>query len=124
MKSVTVLAMQNTMAATVTSPMDVFYQAGVMWNFFYGKAVTPYFDVRMVTSTHNLFCLLFTFSSFYSNATRNCFFLRDYCPGTRSRYLFAASPPLWKMGMIRLRDVLFYHPKVTQELLLLDQKSQ
>jgi transcriptional regulator GlxA family with amidase domain len=58
MKSVTVLAMQNTMAATVTSPMDVFYQAGVMWNFFNGKAVTPYFDVGMVTSTGKPFrCL-------------------------------------------------------------------
>lgn len=58
MKSVTVLAMQNTMAATVTSPMDVFYQAGVMWNFFYGKAVTPYFDVRLVTSNGKPFrCL-------------------------------------------------------------------
>ena len=58
MKSVTMLAMQNTMAATVTSPMDVFYQAGVMWNFFNGKAVTPYFDVGMVTSTGKPFkCL-------------------------------------------------------------------
>lgn len=58
MKSVTVLAMQNTMAATVTSPMDVFYQAGVMWNFFNGQAVTPYFDVKMVTTTGKPFrCL-------------------------------------------------------------------
>ena len=50
MKSVTILAMLNTMAATVTGPMDVFYQAGVMWNFFNEKAATPYFDVRLVTS--------------------------------------------------------------------------
>ncbi len=58
MKSVTVLAMLNTMAATVTSPMDVFYQAGVMWNFFNGKAASPYFDVRLVTSTGKPFrCL-------------------------------------------------------------------
>lgn len=58
MQSVTVLAMQNTMAATVTSPMDVFYQAGVMWNFFNGKAVSPYFDVRLVTSNGKPFrCL-------------------------------------------------------------------
>ena len=58
MKSVTVLAMLNTMSATVTSPMDVFYQAGVMWNVFNGKAVTPYFDVRLVTSTGKPFrCL-------------------------------------------------------------------
>jgi transcriptional regulator GlxA family with amidase domain len=58
MKSVTILAMQNTMAATVTSPMDVFYQAGVMWNFFNGQAVTPYFDVKMVTTAGKPFkCL-------------------------------------------------------------------
>jgi len=58
MKSVTVLAMLNTMAATVTSPMDVFYQAGVMWNFFNGKAVSPFFDVRLVTSNGKPFrCL-------------------------------------------------------------------
>jgi len=58
MKSVTVLAMLNTMAATVTSPMDVFYQAGVMWNFFNGKAASPYFDVRLVTSNGKPFrCL-------------------------------------------------------------------
>jgi transcriptional regulator GlxA family with amidase domain len=50
--------MQNTMAATVTSPMDVFYQAGVMWNFFNGKAVSPCFDVRLVTSNGKPFrCL-------------------------------------------------------------------
>jgi len=58
MKSVTVLAMLNTMAATVTSPMDVFYQAGVMWNFFNGKAASPYYVVRLVTSTGKPFrCL-------------------------------------------------------------------
>jgi transcriptional regulator GlxA family with amidase domain len=58
MKSVTVLAMLNTMAATVTSPMDVFYQAGVMWNFFNKKAASPYFDVRLVTSNGEPFrCL-------------------------------------------------------------------
>ena len=58
MKSVTVLAMQNAMAATITSPMDVFFQAGVMWNFFNGQAVTPYFDVKMVTTAGKPFrCL-------------------------------------------------------------------
>jgi len=58
MKSVTVLAMLNTMAATVTSPMDVFYQAGVMWNFFNGKAASPFFDIRLVTSNGKPFrCL-------------------------------------------------------------------
>lgn len=58
MKSVTVLAMLNTMAATVTSPMDVFYQAGVMWNFFNKKAAAPFFDIGLVTSNGEPFrCL-------------------------------------------------------------------
>ena len=30
MKRVTILAMHNTMASTVTGPMDVFYLAGIM----------------------------------------------------------------------------------------------
>ncbi len=58
MKNVTILAMQNTMAATIISPMDVFYQAGVMWNFFNGQAVTPYFNVKLVTTVGKPFkCL-------------------------------------------------------------------
>ena len=32
MKNVTILAMFNTMASTVNGPMDIFYQAGVLWN--------------------------------------------------------------------------------------------
>ena len=51
MKKVTILAMRNTMASAITGPMDVFYQAGVMWNYFNGKALTPFFDVRVVTTT-------------------------------------------------------------------------
>ena len=51
MKKVTILAMRNTMASAIIGPMDVFYQAGVMWNYFNGKALTPFFDVRVVTTT-------------------------------------------------------------------------
>ena len=50
MKKVTVLAMHNTMASTVIGPVDVFYQAGVMWNYFNGQKITPYFDVEVVTT--------------------------------------------------------------------------
>ncbi len=58
MKKVTILAMYNTQASTVTGPMDVFYQAGVMWNFFNGDKLSPYFDVQVVTSTGESFkCL-------------------------------------------------------------------
>ena len=58
MKKVTILAMHNAMASTITGPMDVFYQAGVMWNHFSGQELTPYFDVKIVTSTGEPFkCL-------------------------------------------------------------------
>jgi len=58
MKKITILAMYRTMASTVIGPMDVFYQAGVMWNYFHGRTLTPYFDVKMVTSNGKPFkCL-------------------------------------------------------------------
>jgi transcriptional regulator GlxA family with amidase domain len=50
MKQITILAMYNTMASTVIGPLDVFYQAGVMWNYFKGRELAPYFNVQMVTS--------------------------------------------------------------------------
>jgi transcriptional regulator GlxA family with amidase domain len=49
MINVTVLAMENTSASAITGPMDVFYQAGVLWNYFNGKKITPYFQVKAVT---------------------------------------------------------------------------
>ena len=50
MKNVTILAMYNTMASTVTGPMDIFYQAGVLWNYFNREKVTPYFKVKIASS--------------------------------------------------------------------------
>ena len=50
MKKITILAMYQTMASTVIGPMDVFYQAGVIWNYFSGQKVTPYFEVKLVTT--------------------------------------------------------------------------
>jgi transcriptional regulator GlxA family with amidase domain len=50
MKRITILAMFNTMASTVVGPMDIFYQAGVVWNYFQGKKPTPFFETRIVTT--------------------------------------------------------------------------
>ncbi|MDL2269726.1 helix-turn-helix domain-containing protein [Desulfosarcina sp. OttesenSCG-928-A07] len=51
MFNVTVLALHQTSASTITGPMDVFHQAGVMWNHFNGKKITPFFQVRVATLT-------------------------------------------------------------------------
>ena len=40
MKKIAVLAMYNTMASTVINPLDVFYQAGVLWNYSKGQKLT------------------------------------------------------------------------------------
>jgi transcriptional regulator GlxA family with amidase domain len=58
MKKVTILAMYNTMASTVIGPMDVFYQAGVIWNYFKGQKLTPYFEVKVVTTSGEPFICL------------------------------------------------------------------
>lgn len=50
MKKVTFLALRNTMASAFVGPLDVFYQAGVMWNYFNGEKLTPFFDVKVVTT--------------------------------------------------------------------------
>jgi transcriptional regulator GlxA family with amidase domain len=50
MKRVTILAMVNTMASTVIGPMDIFYQAGVVWNYFRGEKPNPFFETRIVTT--------------------------------------------------------------------------
>jgi transcriptional regulator GlxA family with amidase domain len=58
MKKITILAMYNTMASTVIGPLDIFYQAGVLWNYFSGKKLTPYFEVKLVTTSGEPFkCL-------------------------------------------------------------------
>lgn len=49
MIDVTILAMENTAASAITGPMEVFHQAGVLWNHFRGKKVRPYFQVKVVT---------------------------------------------------------------------------
>jgi len=49
MKNITVLALEKTVASTVTGPMDIFSQAGVMWNQIFGLAPNPYFKVAIAT---------------------------------------------------------------------------
>ena len=50
MKQVTIMAMHHTMASTVAGPLDVFYQAGVMWNYFKRQGLSPHFEASVVTS--------------------------------------------------------------------------
>ncbi len=50
MKKVRILAMFNTMASTVIGPMDIFYQAGVVWNYFRGEKPAPFFETSIVTT--------------------------------------------------------------------------
>jgi transcriptional regulator GlxA family with amidase domain len=49
MKKITILGLKNTVASTVTGPMDIFSQAGVLWNKLLGLAPNPYFEVSIVT---------------------------------------------------------------------------
>ncbi len=50
MKKITILALRNAGATTITGPMDVFHLAGVLWNYVCDKQVTPYFDVEIVST--------------------------------------------------------------------------
>ncbi len=42
--------MYNTMATTIIGPMDIFYEAGVTWNYYTRQKPEPYFEVKLVTS--------------------------------------------------------------------------
>ncbi len=49
MKKVTILAHKGTIATSVTGPMDVFCQAGQMWNLINRLEPDPLFEVEVVT---------------------------------------------------------------------------
>ena len=49
MKKVTILALDNAIASSVMGTMDIFCQAGLTWNYFFGKDPVSYFDVEIVT---------------------------------------------------------------------------
>ncbi len=49
MKRVLILAFANSVASTFTGPLDVFHQAGSLFNRLMGGKETPYFDVKLVS---------------------------------------------------------------------------
>jgi len=50
MKKVTILASEKCLLSSVASPMDMFLQAGVLWNATVGEPISPMFQVNIVTA--------------------------------------------------------------------------
>ena len=50
MRKVVILAADNCVLSTIASPMDMFLQAGVLWNITLGLKPSPEFEVKIVTS--------------------------------------------------------------------------
>lgn len=50
MIKVAILAAENSLLSTIASPMDMFLQAGVLWNVSVGEKPAPIFDVKIVTA--------------------------------------------------------------------------
>jgi len=53
MKKVAILAADKCLLSSVASPMDMFLQAGVLWNLTMGEAPAPMFEVNIVTADGN-----------------------------------------------------------------------
>lgn len=49
MKDITIVALDRSIASTVTGPMDVFSLSGVFWNSINGIKSAPHFSVHLVT---------------------------------------------------------------------------
>ncbi|MFT5549240.1 MAG: transcriptional regulator GlxA family with amidase domain [Candidatus Azotimanducaceae bacterium] len=49
MKKVIILASEDCLFSTVGGPMDIFLQAGMLWNGIQGIEASPYFEVRIAT---------------------------------------------------------------------------
>lgn len=49
MKHITILALDGTVASTVTGPADIFSLAGVLWNRIRGVQPEPYFKVAIAS---------------------------------------------------------------------------
>ncbi len=49
MKKISILALHNALATTIFGPMDIFFQAGQLWNHIHGLPMTPYFEVEIVS---------------------------------------------------------------------------
>ena len=50
MKKVTILGLYNSMASTVFGPMDIFNQAGRIWNRVTKRPATPFFEVTLASA--------------------------------------------------------------------------
>lgn len=50
MKKVAILAAENCVLSTIAAPMDMFLQAGVLWNMTMGEKPHPEFEVKIITS--------------------------------------------------------------------------
>jgi transcriptional regulator GlxA family with amidase domain len=50
LKKVVIWAFDHVLASTVTGPLDVFHQAGVLWNFVCEKELSPHFHVSVATT--------------------------------------------------------------------------
>ena len=50
MKQVTILGLDHSMATTLFGPMDIFNQAGRLWNRIQGRPQTPLFDVKIASA--------------------------------------------------------------------------
>lgn len=46
---VTILVSEHCLFSGIAGPMDMFLQAGVVWNWFKGEEIAPYFDVKIVS---------------------------------------------------------------------------
>jgi len=49
MKKVIILASEHCLFSSVGGPMDVFLQAGMLWNGILGREPSPYFEVKIAT---------------------------------------------------------------------------
>lgn len=49
MRRVLILAFGNTVASTFTGPLDIFHQAGCLFNRLMGNKESPHFDVKLVS---------------------------------------------------------------------------
>lgn len=49
MKTVTILALESAMSASVMGAMDIFAQAGFTYNYLMGRELEPYFEVKIAS---------------------------------------------------------------------------
>ncbi len=49
MKKVTILGLTDTASSLISGPVDIFRNAGLLWNFIFNKPETSYFDIEIVS---------------------------------------------------------------------------